>query len=288
MSSSWKPNVLCLGQAGEYGYYSLGALIDLDLKGFLSEIKYIIGSYIGGMLGAFYGTGIKLDYVMTKLMKSEVLGINISDFSLINFAKNVAIGDINKLRQVLEEIFNQKKGYIPTMKQTYLENHVEITLVTTRAYNTNPVCYINHKTFPEMSIVDAIILSSNSPFKYQRMEYKGVEYISGDWSDPYPIEYYDNGNNNVLGIYIQQNVVKPKMKYKSFENIAHILHITKLHNIILRNAKKTSLKCYHICLCPDKSIKNHYLPDNDDKSTMIKRGMEVGRKFVQDISTIKT
>jgi predicted acylesterase/phospholipase RssA len=153
-------------------------------------------------------------------------------------------------------------------------------------------------THPDMSSVDATIFSMNIPFLFYQLVYEGKIYVDGAFANPYPVNYFDDGKTNILGIFMKNKEDDIIMKAKN--NILHKIDdsqslipfgsyfmkiiqslINQKRNDILRNC---SDKCRHVCLT-SLPISMLGKIDVKDKASMIVEGFDEGKKFLQQLKT---
>ena len=62
---------------------------------------------------------------------------------------------------------------------------------------------MNPFSHPEVSCIDATLFSMNIPFLFHKLIYQGKHHVDGVLANPYPVDFYDNGETNILGIYLK-------------------------------------------------------------------------------------
>jgi len=99
----------------------------------------------------------------------------------------------------------EKFGIIPTLKQLYNFTALNFVSVTFNL-SKNRTEKLSYENEPNLSCIDAVLLSINIPLIFYKLSYKGDIYIDGAIGNPYPIDLYDDGKNNILGIYIESDL----------------------------------------------------------------------------------
>jgi len=132
------------------------------------------------------------------------MGLNILDF-----ASKYGVDDGVKLEIVISSMINAK-NIDPniTLSDLYLKTKKEIIL-TGVSINEQCVHYISHITFPNMSLITAIRITTCIPIYFVPIKYiwenKITFYVDGGCMDNYPIHLYENEIDKVLGLYIHKN-----------------------------------------------------------------------------------
>lgn len=274
----FQPKVLGIGPGGEKGYYYLGALRELKSQGLLDQLKVISGCSIGSIIGLMIVIGMEIKEI-TKIMFGVSYRDVIQGFGLDSI-KEGGLFNIDGLREKIREVIKTKLGYIPNLKQLYHFSGIEFCVSITNTGRKNYRQYLNYKTAPELDCVEAVILSSCVPFCFKRLQYKGDDVIDGAWSDPYPIEPYDDGKTSILGLFIDQQsyLHSPKNSIFSYYNTLFNIPI----EIFINNARYSS-QCFHLFLTTTVKVKNHLFPSNLDKNLMVNRGNALARGFIQEM-----
>tara|TARA_B100000575_G_C22945745_1_gene547180 strand:- start:312 stop:800 length:489 start_codon:yes stop_codon:yes gene_type:complete len=95
------------------------------------------------------------------------------------------------------------------MKELYEHTKINLVLKTTNITKYR-IEYINHESDPELSMIDAIRMSSSIPLIFKPITYKNQLYVDGGLCGNYPIEYNKTlKSKNFLGINIK---VKDKVE----------------------------------------------------------------------------
>lgn len=271
-------NILVLGPGGIKGYIELGAVFGLERNGVLNDVKIFIGVSVGAIISLFINIGISTrDILYLAIDDVKIIDLD-KDFNFIELVKNMntnlGIFSLSHIKEILIKTVVGKLGYIPTMKELHLltEKELNIVVFNLSECKTEYISYIN---YPDLSCVDAVLLSINIPIIFWRMTLNNSVYIDGAFGDPYPVLLYDNGENNILGICVRTNTDD-----KSYKSPLLYLHdvIHCLFNLITtRNMRESSDKCVHIEL--DNNILDTIGTSLtiDDKAKMFLAGLQIVR-----------
>lgn len=277
----WIPNVLLLGPGGIKGLLEVSAIMAIeDLQpSWMENLNVIggvsVGAYIALELCAGYTSkDILLDGLLVNLFR------DICNLSLKDVIQNQGILSNQPIRERLSTRLSDRFGFVPTMHQLYMITGIEFMAVTV-GHKTG-VRYLNYQTEPNLSVVDAVMRSINIPFLFEKLSVDDI-YIDGAFGNPYPVDQYDNGINNILGIIIESipseeegvGDIQPIFKYL-FESLNSSIRALRTNLIA-----KASNRCRHLILRWAAT----YDPlgmriDEVTKAQMIVHGYSEARKFI--------
>lgn len=272
------PDVIVLGPGGAKGYLELGAILNLQEKEYLKNVKSWVGCSIGAAIALLVVAGFGIPEII-----EDCININIfRDMSSINFSdikEKAGLINIKTVEDKLCDRVKQKFGIVPTLQQLFMATGV---MFTTVSYNVDKdrTEYISKYTEPNLSCVEAAMMSMAMPLIIQGRKYKGNIYVDGALGDPYPILHYDNGINKIWGIYIdgmEENVASEK------NPLRYIFKLIQgpMRRLTEKNIKMSSDKCIHIKLrTPIIDSLGLSLTDKD-KRKMIKSGFDDVEHFLR-------
>lgn len=279
-SIPWSPKILVLGPGGVKGFYIMGALLYLEKCGWLSDLHTCVGVSIGAVISLLLTAG----YTVTEIIEHALSVSLFHDFMSINLAQvqeNTGLISNQQVKDRLAERLIAKFGFVPTLKQFYEFTGIRFVAVTC---NIDKGCaeYLSKDTEPELSTVDAVMLSMNIPFVFYKLRYKGATYVDGALGHPYPIDVFDDGQTPILGITIDH--AGDKSNESLGEYLYSIIHsvTNSLRQLALR---KVSPCCKNLVLLAELTDTLGLSLDTDKKSQMVVQGYEAGRAFVERCST---
>ena len=216
---------LVISSAGPNGLIQLGILHQLVLSSILdlSTIKCIYGSSAGSMLGMFIVLGVPLqdivDYFVQRPM-NRVFQLNGTDTGLMSSSC---------FEELVSPFFNAYD--IPltiTLKELYDRTHIDLHIFTTAV---TPMCSVdlNHETFPDLRVIQAVTMSCAIPFLFTPILYKEEYYIDGGLVKHCPIPPVDT--SRVLVILMDYKHIMDLESPVQF--VQHI--IVKLFDIVCSN-----------------------------------------------------
>ena len=265
----WKPDVIVIGPGGKNTYIEMGALLKLEKEGYLREVKHYIGCSSGAVIATLLVIGCSVEEIITETLKMNML----QDIMDIDSLQDVVKEDKSKVENALREKIRGKIGRDPTFEQLYMATGIKLTIVVHNTTKDRPE-YMNYITEPNLSCITAVMMSKAIPI-IQRRTYKGYEYIDGAFGNPYPVDVVDNGENEILGLYVRnENQGKSHMI-----NFLYRIAYASLNQLRTRIIKHSSDKCKHLGFTAN--IKDEIT--NKVKSQMVKDGYEQTGEFIAKV-----
>lgn len=199
---SWRPKVVVVGPGGVKGFIELGALVFLKEKGILDSVDSYIGVSVGALLSLLIVSGYTIREIIAIAADTDIFH-GLSSLSLKKMSENSGLISSEPIRKKLTDLITAKFGRVLTLYQLYMATGLTYVAVTLNI-DTEETEYMGPNTTPHISCVDATMLSMNIPFLFYRLIHKGNVYIDGALGNPYPVDYFDDGQTDILGIYIEE------------------------------------------------------------------------------------
>ncbi len=275
---SWRPTVLVLGPGGTKGFLELGALLIFEKERFLTSIRNYVGVSVGAIISVLLVAGYSVTEIITDAMDVNLFQ-DISSINLNEIKDNVGLLSNRAVKEKLVTLLENKFGFVPTLHQFYMATGLTLTCVSLNLDDERTE-YISWETEPTISAVDAVLLSMNIPLLFYQLRYKGNLYIDGAFGNPYPVDEYDDGKTNILGICITE------LKENSSVDLTKVRYIYKiLVSAITQNRKRirssTSERCKHLELTSPTLDGIGLLVDIQMKSRMVFIGYNEAIKFIK-------
>lgn len=181
---------LCLGVGGMKGILLLGALHEFWIRGQLKNLTYYSGSSVGALIVALLAVGYEPLELLTIMCDPYFT----SQFGVLNFGNLGTLMGLfphSILRTKLEEIILLKLGYLPTFGDLLKRCNKHIIITAYCLSEKDPQkskVYFDPISYPEMSVVEAVILSCNIPGIFQRAKWNDKIWIDGACTSLFPIE----------------------------------------------------------------------------------------------------
>ena len=211
-----KPDTLFLSGGGVNCIAFLGALkylienqtIDENFKNFKNIVCvsgsafYILPLLLGSSLGVLTKVCMKFD--------NETL-VDFTTFDLNRLFENFGLYDNRFIENLCSVILkNHNFSEKITLLELYEYTTVNFVLKTTNISKYR-IEYINHISHPDLSVIEAIKMTTCVPLLFQPIKYNDDLYVDGGLCGNYPIEYNRTlKSKNYLGIHIK---VKDKEKH---------------------------------------------------------------------------
>ena len=270
----WKPETIILGPGGMKGFATMGSLLYLEKIGWLENVTTYVGVSVGAILGVLLVAG----YTVTEIIDHSLSVSLFHDFMSLDLSQireNSGLISNQQVKDRLGERLISKFGYIPTLQEFYAFTGIKYVAVTMNI-TLGEVEYISKDTEPDLSTVDAVMLSMNIPFVFYKIRYKGNIFVDGALANPYPVDVFDDGKTNILGIYIDHaNQVNTESIASYFYFILHSM-TNRLKKLAMQ---KLSPCCKHLIILTSITDTIGLSIDNEAKSDMIVQGYEQAKKF---------
>lgn len=183
----------------------LGAIKYLEELNLLKNIKQFVGTSAGSIISFLLIIGYKSNEIV-KLFENNVDYItqfNIDIDNLSNILDDYGMDDCSRNKEKLEE-FLYKKINSKTITFLELTKKFGVNFVVTGTNLTKrQTDYFNVDNYPNMNVIDALIISSCIPLIYKPISFNDCLYVDGGIYDNFPLKYFKNNSTETLGIYVQ-------------------------------------------------------------------------------------
>ena len=277
----WKPDILVLGSGGGKGYLQLGALLNLETNNIIDNVIAYVGCSVGAVIGLLLVAGYDVQEIIEEVTAIELF-LDIYHVSLKDSRLNEGLISNQSIHDLLCRMLREKFGFVPTLHQLYQATGKVFTTVTVNI--THPrVEYMSHETEPGISSVEAVMLSMNIPFLFYRLRYKSCTYIDGAYGDPYPINIYDDGNYNILGI-STPSVLDVGLPNNS-TSLQYALQVLNwpINQLRRMNIRTASNHCKHLELYSDIEDAIGITFTDDQKAKMMLEGYDKSVEFINSL-----
>ena len=299
--TSWYPRVLVIGPGGVKGLKVLGFLSPVEDSGLLDYVDTYCGVSIGAIISLLIISGYQIREIVGEAATLDIF----KEIGVLNFQSsldNRGLMSNEPIRKRLSQLIINKFGNIPTLHSLYMRTGKSYIAVTLNA--TDEECVMMGPfTHPNVSCVDATMFSMNIPFVFYQLVYHGKTYVDGALANPYPVDFFDDGNTNILGIYMKtvhtknghpvaasrpgtiihhiEETTTPLTMGAYSLKIVHSLMDQRRNNII----QHSSARCKHVCL-ESKTIDTIGSSVNiEERAHMLVEGFNDGKKFLSQLVT---
>ena len=222
-------DTLVISIGGIKGISFIGVLDELFKKISIDDIKFIIGSSVGSIIGILLSIGYKpdeiysicteIDFAKFTLNPVDQLHECINDeICNLDNLNNFGLDNCNGLIRLLKSIIQIKCSPNITFKEHYEKYNKELTIVATNIDELKSE-YFNYKSNPNDKIIDIVKLSISIPIIYIMQNHNNINYTDGGISDYYPIEFYNKETSIGICLIKTNNNIK-----KNNENFINYLY----------------------------------------------------------------
>lgn len=278
----WLPETIVLGPGGIKGYMQLGALKYMYDNHLLDNVKAWVGCSIGSIISLLMQVGFTPNEIIFWSTDVEILNDS-SSIKIAEIIKNVGVISNADIKRTLIEMIESKLGMVPSLEQLYCITGYEFTIVTVRIISPiTKTVYITRKTNPYLSCVDAVLLSSNIPYVFHRMSFNGYYHIDGAFGNPYPVDIADDGETNVLGLYIMSDPGSDYDNIATYTALTVYTPINSLRNMIISNSSE---RCKHMRLMCGQLKVGGLIMDAEQRGALTAIGVTQCQRFFKILQT---
>lgn len=282
---------IVINGGGPAGLYTYGALKYLCEQNFISmeNIKTIYGTSAGAIIGVLVSLKYEwkdLDDYLLKRPWDKVFKIEPDHFFDMYYSKGLF--QFSMVNEVLTPLLtaNDLDANI-TLKEFYEYNNIDFHIFTIEL-NSFEKIDLNHKSYPDLSLLKALEMSSAVPILFKPVIIEDKCYIDGGIIDNYPVyECLKNeqcSESQVIGIKnkwsYNDNTIKESMNIFQFLQKA-------LHNLIDHmHSQNTHIDLkYEVKFLCDDNLSDHsnwieYMVNTDKRATLINEGIKYAELFL--------
>ena len=262
------------------GFCYIGCLKVLYEKNIIKNLKNILGC----SAGCIFAICIALNYTYDEL-KKIFFSIDLNILNDINYDNITHFFEfyglqsgirIVKIMSVL--IKNKTKNKNMTLKQFYDFTNINI-IFTTCCLNKTSIEYINYKNYPNLKIIDALIMSISLPILFKPFKLNNNFYVDGALLNGYPIDYFDKDIEKTLGILLREEIGDNKLE--SFEKYCNSLLFLNLNYNIKNKYEKYKKQTI---LIKTKINSFNFNLQNEHKEELICCGKNCSLEFFKNYS----
>jgi predicted acylesterase/phospholipase RssA len=277
----WKPDVLVLGPGGVKGLKILGFLSPLEDSGLLSEVRIYGGVSIGAIISLLIIVGYTIREVVGIATNLDIFK-ELIEFDFKGVMPNRGFISSEPVRRKLSQLVVDKLGVVPTLHGLYLQTGRTLVTVTLNATDEESVM-MSHTTHATVSCIDAVMFSMNIPFIFYQLVHQGKTYVDGALANPYPVDYFDDGQHNILGVYLRQSRTLASEGQLSVSSYWHKIVSSLMEQRRTNIINHCSDRCRHVCLETNTTDTMGATLSSDAKVAMIVEGYNQGKSLVKQI-----
>ena len=270
--------------SGAYkGFYTIGVIKHLLNKDYfkISNIENIYGVSVGSIIGVLFC--LKLDwndiveYTINRPWNKE---INFTTQMLLDMFANKGYFGIDFFNNIFSGLLhNAKLPKTLTFKELFEYSNINLNIYTVNI-NEYKLEVLNHKTTPDLQVMQGLHMSCAIPFIFQPVFYNNCIYGDGGIINPYPIDksVEDGCNiNETLSIRIVDKEITSVTEKSSILYYGFYL----LFTLVVKNYKKHNIKQENQVIIPATPINISDAQDMIYKSEKRRRLIEDGENYAR-------
>ena len=281
---------IVINGGGPTGLLSYGALKYLFEHKFVSieNVKSIYGTSVGGIFGVIISLNydwVTLDDYLMKRPWDKVFKLEPND--LLGLYTNQGLFSFNLVEAFLKPLMEAKELSMDITLQEYYEyNNIDHHFFTVET-NTMTKIDLNHKTYPDLSLIKALEMTTAIPVLFKPIFMNDNCYIDGGVLNNYPVkdclENEKCDEREILGI---KNQYVCKLNINEDMNLLEYLQ--NLQGMIVQKLQRENELIitlpYEVkCVC-EKNMSNYsewlsYMTDKDKRLEIIEQGRNYGELF---------
>lgn len=257
-----RPKVLVLGFINFSIYPLLGSLLYISHNNILRETRTYIGVSISAVYALLLACGYEAleivnDSSVTKIVSNYTTNIQNSNLmnSISVFFNRSGIISVDPIRTYLTHKVKCKFGFVPTFKQLYDIRGMEFVSVTVNLTKKTTE-YLSRDNNPNMNIVEACIMSMCFPLLVEKYVYNGDVYVDGSLGNPYPLDYMDDNETEILGVVADDIEYKDDMISYLISSLSFSMNELKRRIIENASGKSTTVILTNCQGSPEEIIMN--------------------------------
>ena len=206
-------DTLVLSGGSVRGFAILGALQNLQERGYLKTVKYFAGTSIGGVLVYLMAIGFSAVEVLVYVCTNNIIEkLQDQKNGLTDSLLKQGLYNYGVIEETLSTMTMEKLGYIPTLNDVYTKLG-KILVFTTFNLTKQQKEYIHFETHPMLSCLDALHMTCNLPFIFPPLVIGENEYIDGGVIENFPLSAFTDVSVALPRYTLGINLSVPKMGY---------------------------------------------------------------------------
>lgn len=302
-TTPWVPRVILLGPGGVKGLLILGFLFPLEDSGILDRADVYCGVSVGAMIALLKISGYKVREIVGEAATLDLFK-DMSSLAIPNIISQRGLISNGQIKHRLQQLMISKFGSVPTLHGLYMRTGK--VFIATTLNTTDERCeMMGPFTHPNVSCVDATMFSMNIPFLFYQLVYQGKVYVDGALGNPYPIDYFDDGATDILGVYLKSDhsgnanrvetgeprspqILEPVAPPQEAQSVG--MYALKMVESVMEQRRNhliqiSSDRCKHVCLRSTTKDTTGHTVSIEEKGDMLVKGFNRGREFLEQLMT---
>ena len=282
---------IVISGGGPVGLIFFGALEKLEQDKYwnLNEIESIYGTSIGSIIGVFICLKFDWDtlnkYIIDRPWHNA---FKVDAKQLIDSYFNKGLYDKKLMEIIFAPLLQAKNLDINiNLKEFYEYSNIDLHIFTFEL-NSFETVELSHKTHPELSLLQALTMSSALPGIFMPIMIEDKCYVDGGFMCNYPLNQCLRDHTNkdeVLGITALYNLDKPQININS-SLLEYIMCLTNNTMKFIRNTIKTeNINNTFVCNINENVLSLDFIQETVKNKTLrqqwIQRGITEASDYLQ-------
>jgi predicted acylesterase/phospholipase RssA len=282
---------IVISGGGPVGLIFFGALEKLEQNKYwnLNEIESIYGTSIGSIIGVFICLKFDWDtlnkYIIDRPWHNA---FKVDAKQLIDSYFNKGLYDKKIMEIIFAPLLQAKNLDINiNLKEFYEYSNIDLHIFTFEL-NSFETVELSHKTHPELSLLQALTMSSALPGIFMPIMIEDKCYVDGGFMCNYPLNQCLRDHTNkdeVLGITALYNLDKPQININS-SLLEYIMCLTNNTMKFIRNTIKTeNINNTFVCNINENVLSLDFIQETVKNKTLrqqwIQRGITEASDYLQ-------
>jgi NTE family protein len=213
--------ILVFSGGGIKGIAFIGVLKALEQLELLDNFQILSGCSIGSIIIALFLIGYTPDELRDFIIEFDMS--KTKNISLLNILDTYGLDSGDKFFYVIERLI-QTKNIDPniTIGELYIKINKKYKFYfSTVCVNDLKPVYLNPESYPDVSLITALRMSSAVPLYFNPINYQDNLYVDGGVIDNYPISLFKDQLDDVIGVFLNYNV--DIIEHKNINNLESYL-----------------------------------------------------------------
>jgi predicted acylesterase/phospholipase RssA len=262
MSEKNIKNKLVISGGGVKGLTILGYLHKLYENNLLDNINKYCGTSVGSIICFLLLIGYKPNEIFYILMEIDFESLLLYSFDDILDNPHIGLYSTKPILFTIKKMTKNKKISLKINFKELFEKFNKSIAITGVCLNDNSLHFFDKENNPNMEVIKAIEISISIPLVFKPVNYNNKIWVDGGTLNNYPINYFDNDLDNLIGIKLKsediiieqfnshQDYLYQLMKCllksinnnkKKYKKITIELLVDNINDININNEKKLEL-----------------------------------------------
>jgi predicted acylesterase/phospholipase RssA len=170
---------ISLSSGATLGFYQLGALHAAESRGLLSSLRVYGGSSVGSIIALLLALGWSAVDIFAYCCGHDVGDVIKLYVDIQCIIDKWGLLDTKQLQSYIEAMILRKCDKVPTFLELYQQTKKVFVCTAYKLHSDQPKTCFSYFTHPNMSVLDAVMLSSNIPLIFAAKQYEDDYYVDG-------------------------------------------------------------------------------------------------------------